>query len=239
MNIYTTVLAITMTIGVFSASANASVILTPLTVTTSSNSGITPDENIINQSGLSSGYTSGVTDFDVYIASNPLHGNSAKYHEWWSANNITSAVLDFDLGSLQSIDRLALWHEEGAGFTAADIYTSIDGLTFTLAVTINPLDNVSPGGLYMYPVEVFDLAGGNAVSAQYVRMNLSGCAQQPFSGTLNACAVGEMAFSAGGSQSGGDDEGDESGEPSLPEPATLGFLGLGLAGLAFRSRKRA
>jgi hypothetical protein len=41
-------------------------------------------ENTINQSGLSLGYESGVTDFDSYLASKPEHTSNAKGNEWFS-----------------------------------------------------------------------------------------------------------------------------------------------------------
>ena len=64
-------------LGGLAPAAHADLILQPTAVSTNMGSlqSAVPD-NVRNQSGLSAGYTSLVTDFDNYIASNPTHNSS-------------------------------------------------------------------------------------------------------------------------------------------------------------------
>src|SRR6185295_3240566 len=62
----------------------------------------------VNQSGLSAGYTAGVTDFDTYIATNPTHSLSFIGNEWFSATGTTTAQVTYNFASSVGIDRLAL-----------------------------------------------------------------------------------------------------------------------------------
>jgi hypothetical protein len=143
--------------------------------------------NTINQSGLSIGYVSGVTDFDVYLATNPLHTIVAANNEWFTAFGVTSATVTYNLGSILNIDRIALWNEESSGFGQGIVRTSSDGITFSLLTTINPFDNP----LADYGAQVFGFA---STAAQYFRLDLTGC-PQPNPGTFNGCGIGEIAFS--------------------------------------------
>jgi hypothetical protein len=100
-----------------------------------------------NHNGLLSGYTSGVTNFDAYIATNPLHTSTFAGFEWFGNAGTTTATVTYDLGSVRSFDRLALWNEESSGIGLLDLWTSIDGTTFTsLASGLTPFDN-PPGQL--------------------------------------------------------------------------------------------
>jgi hypothetical protein len=90
-------------------------------------------------------YTSGVTNFDAYIATNPLHTSTFAGFEWFGNAGTTTATVTYDLGSVRSFDRLALWNEESSGIGLLDLWTSIDGTTFTsLASGLTPFDNPWP-----------------------------------------------------------------------------------------------
>src|SRR6185436_12877547 len=65
--------------------------------------------NTLNRNGLSVGFTSGVTDFDTYLAGNPTHTFGFTNAEWFSSSGTTTASVTYDLGSILLIDRLALW----------------------------------------------------------------------------------------------------------------------------------
>lgn len=202
-------------------SAHATVILSPTAATASSDSGPAyAIGNTINQSGLSAGFTSGVTDFDTYLAGNPMHSLNADT-EWFGAYGTTSATVTYDLGSAWAIDRLALWNEESSGIGMFDLFVSLDGVAFTqIANDLTPFDNP----LADYPAEVFGLG---LHTARYVRMDLSGCPQLD-PGSYPSCAIGEVAFSAARAT-------------SVPEPGSLGLFGTalaGFAGLLFFDRRR-
>jgi hypothetical protein len=62
--------------------------------------------NLSNQSGLSAAYTSGVTDFDSYVA-NTTHDSSFSTNVWVQHEG---GSLIFDLGGAFDISGLALWN---------------------------------------------------------------------------------------------------------------------------------
>ncbi len=109
--------------------ARAGLILQPTAASTdmgSFNTTTVPD-NTRNQSGLSTGYTSQVTDFDTYIASNPTHQSIVSAYRWFSAS--TTGNFDFDLGGTFTIQSFALWNAGGGLLTdrRADRLTFHDG----------------------------------------------------------------------------------------------------------------
>lgn len=195
--------------------AEAAVIRSPISATaTSEFSSSISIGNTINQSGLNLGFTSGVTDFDAYLAQNPTHSLIA-LNEWFTQEGVTSATIDYDLGAVFNIDRLALWNEESSGIGSFDILTSTDGISYTLqAAGLLPPDNP----LADYAATVFNLP----TSARYVRLAVGGC-PQPNPGSFTGCGLGEIAFSTISST-------------AIPTPALLpGLIGMSIA--ALRKRK--
>jgi hypothetical protein len=171
----------------------------------------------IDQTGLLTGYTSGVTDFDTYIAAGPIHIFPFLGNEWFS--NDTSAQVTYDLGSILNIDKMALWNEDAAGIGTLDLLFSIDNLTFVsllsgLAPTNNLLNN-------NYLPDVFSFA---TTSLRYIRLAMSGCPQAP-DASFQSCSIGEVAFSSVGAE--------------VPIPAALPLLGAALGALGvFGWRKK-
>lgn len=176
--------------------------------------------NTIDQSGLSMGFTSGVTDFDAYIASNPTHTIFYQDFEWFTPDGVTSATVDYDLGGVFNIDRMALWNEESSGLGQFNILVSQDNVNFTIiGSNLSPFDNPE---LVDYSAEVFDIQDS---LARYVRLEVSNC-PQPDPGSFVGCGIGEIAFATR----------DEI--PSQPEPATiLGLLAVSGLGLGMKRKK--
>ncbi len=170
-----------------------------------------------NQAGLSTGYTSGVTDFDTYIASDPIHTLLFAGNEWFSNEPSTTAQVTYDLGSAMGIDRLALWNEESSGIGSLDLLTSIDGITFSSLGTFIP---VPAGAVVDYSAQVFSFG---ATNARYVRFAMSDCPAG--AGAFNSCAIGEVAFRS-------------AAIGAIPEPTTWAMMifGFGAIGGALRNR---
>ena len=191
------------------ASAGAATIIAPVSATIEVGGlGEGLIENTFNQAGLSSNYTSGVTDFDSYIGSNPTHTFVFEGFEWFGNFGTTTAQVTYNLGSAMRIDRLALWNEETAGIGTLALSSSLDGITFTSLGVFTPYDNP----LTDYSAEVFSFAAANA---QYVRFGMSNCPQADPAGYAS-CSIGEVAFSSLG---------------AIPEPATWAMMLLGLLGI--------
>ena len=193
----------------------ATVIRSPSTIVSNTMGEFAPGDlaHVIDQSGLSIGFVSGVTAFDPYIASNPIHTLIYSGFEWFSSPNVTSGTLIFDLGASYALPKLALWDEEFSGIESMTVSVS-DSLVFGAAVgTFNPFNN--PQGAN-YPAEVFNLGGA---VGRYVKLDLR-CPQPNF--LYNGCSMGEIAFATD--------------VPGIPEPGTYGLMSLGLGVLAWASR---
>lgn len=199
-------------------SASGQVIIAPTSgVINSGGPGFGTLTETFNQSGLSVGYTSGVTNFATYIGSGPTHTTTFAGFEWFSNSGTTSASVTYNLGSVWFISALALWNEESAGIGLLDLFWSLNGTDFfALSTGLVPTDNP----LADYGADVF---GFGPTAAQYVRFDMSRCPQQN-PGTFQSCAIGEVAFAASASV--------------VPEPATMTLLATGLVGIAARRRRQ-
>lgn len=170
-----------------------------------------------NQAGLLAGYVAGVTDFDTYLAGNPMHDFRFSGNEWFSNSGTTSATVTYDFGSAMTFDRLALWNEDASAFGSVDILTSNDLMTFTsLLIGVSGTDNVLNSN---YGADVFSFGPR---TARYVVFEMSRC---PQSGTaFPGCAIGEVAF--------------RSTTGAVPEPATWAMMLTGFAFAGYSMRRR-
>jgi hypothetical protein len=138
-------------------------------------------------------------------------------NEWFSNGNTTSASVTYNFGAAKSFDRLALWNEDSNGIGALTLLTSNDGVNFAnLATGLSPTNNVINAN---YGADVFSFG---AVTAQYVRLDMSAC-PQPLGDGFNGCAIGEVAFRQ---------------VSAVPEPETNALLLAGLGLLGFVARRR-
>jgi hypothetical protein len=182
-----------------------------------------------NQNGLATKFVSGVTDFDSYLSLNPTHTYAYAGNEWFSNFGTQSATVTYDLGSVRSIDRLALWNEDASGIGRLNLAYSTDNITFSsLAAGLTPFNNALNSA---YPADVFAFATTNA---RYVRFEASECRQSVFA----ACAIGEVAFSISNPTGSVPNRFlVNSATASVPEPLTIaGILFGGTAALRIRKR---
>lgn len=202
----------------WAAASQAGVILAPNSVQSNvpSRSG-TSLVSIIDASGLSSGYTSGVTDFDTYIASGPTHDNLLTT-SWGTATGTTAAQLIFNLGPALSIDAFGLWNR---GFSTQGVrdftLSSCSDATCASSVLLGSYSATAVlGSLDATLPEVFSFT---STVTSYVSMDIRNI--------YGSCCVtfGEVAF--------------RGGDATVPEPATVALFGLGLAAIGYRRRIRA
>jgi hypothetical protein len=118
------------------------VIIAPVSATTTMGEEH-PIAHSFDQSGLSTGYVSGVTDFDSYIAGNPTH-TSAPGTDWASLQ--VAGQADFDLGSQYVIDRAVVWNFNFAAtlelaIQSVHIITAVDA-AFTSGVVDHGIYNL-------------------------------------------------------------------------------------------------
>jgi len=156
-----------------------------------------PDGNLvhaINQSGLLSAYTSGVTDFDAYMAGDPGHF-SFPGNDWLTIT--PTGVVDFNLGSVLPIGRMAVWNFGGNtafDFTQIHLFGSLDA-AFLTPVDLGTFNLVVPT---INPVGA-QILSFSSTSVQYIRM------QVVANNGADRSALGEVAFAAA----------------SVPEPSSL------------------
>jgi len=206
-----------------SMNAGATAILSPTAIiqnTLGDRDGFVDSGNIINGSGLATGFTSGVTDFDTYLSGSPSHTLVAVDNEWFASNAVTSGFLDFDLGADYTLDRVAIWNEDAAGVSRLEILTSLDS-SFAVSTSHGFFSLTNNTRDVDYLADVLGLGG--PVSARYVRFSILG-AYSDEQGAANQASLGEVAFSVV--------------TTDVPEPGTVGLMGLGLVGLGLRRRAR-
>jgi hypothetical protein len=169
--------------------ASAGAIISPISATINvGGPGFGSINDTLNQQGLTSGFTSGVTNFDAYLATTPLHTIVFSGFEWFSNFGTTGATVTYDLGAVIAIDRLALWNEESSGIGTLNLFSSTDGVTFTsLASNLHPTDNPITSS---YRADVFALT---PTSARFVRFVITD-SPQPNPGSFPSAAIGEVAF---------------------------------------------
>lgn len=202
-------------ICLFAGSVNASVILGPTGVDVSAiDTSIYGSDNtgLINQSGLSSTYVSGVTDFDLFTST-----TTAAYDRNLSNYGLGGVAglgsFYFDLGNLYSVDSIATWGQDccSATMTNYDLYASD---TFGASGSRVLIGSFTGGTTPNAFVHNFD-----SISAQFFEVDVTANG-----GYTAATRMNEIVF--GGATI------------SVPETSSIAMLLLGLAVLGFSRKKR-
>lgn len=216
--------AVLASLAIMASPSPAQYIFSPTAgVVTNGGPGFGPIASTWNHSGLSTNFTSGVTLFDPYIAGNPLHtqnffSSGTGYFEWFSNPGVSSASVIYDMGAVQTFDRIAIWNEEGGGIGRLNLSYSLDNQIFySLATALAPTNN--PQGSD-YRADIF---GFGATSFRWVRLDMDQCPQP--GGVYSGCSLGEVAFRSGTAE-------------IVPEPATITLLATGVIGLVSTRRSK-
>jgi hypothetical protein len=156
--------------------------------------------NTINQSGLSVGYMSGVTDFNSYLDGNPTHTSLSNNNEWFSefyaSGNFVAQTVTYAFSALTSINGFALWNEEFAGIGTTQMLWSADGENYTFLNTINPEPSeFAPNNTVVpYSAQVFSF---QSTAMMFFRLVIENCPGQPENpSSIRGCGIGEVAFSS-------------------------------------------
>lgn len=173
-----------------------------------------PLSNIINQSGLSATYTSGVTDFATFTASTTAAGLIGA--GFTGTNSVGPQTFTFDLGAVLSIGGIAVWNSSSVGrITDFELYADTDGDATNGGLTaLLPNTALGNGGGLSY---VFSFG---PTSTQFVHFVGTGSVAPP-----NFFGLAEVAF-------------DQVRDGGVPEPGTLVMLSAGAIALLLRGRNR-
>lgn len=207
------------------STANAGFIVQAETVVSSTAStDLYAASQLNDQSGLSTAYTSGVDDFDTFIASNPVHGNTAE-SAWSTALYTLNSTLDFSFDQSYAFESIALWNrgtqQYGQDFNnqigTFQLYSSSDETFGNLMLIGEYAAAANLGIITAVEAEVFNF---NAVETAYLRMVIT---QPQANGIL--LSASELAFEA-------------TAVSAVPVPASVWLMGSGLLGLAGFMRRK-
>ena len=169
--------------------------------------------NLINNSGLPA-FTSGVTDYDTYLGTNPVHAAFNATNAWASNAGVTTGQLDFDLGASYSISGVSLWNQGNLqsvnGFT---IFTD-DNVAFSSPTNVgsfNAASSLSASSFLFGPV-----------TDRYVRLQINSNY-----GSSTFTTLGEIAFRA------------DAAAVTVPAPSSLALMLVGGIGFAGARRRLA
>ena len=210
---YLMIMLVSLLMTCLSGVAEAEIILQPVAASTNMGEYF-PIINIINQSGLSNGYTSLVTDFDSYIASNPTAFHGVGSNVWGAPSGVRAGFIDLDLGGSYVIDKLALWNlvDDPSAIQQFNLLVDDNSAFSSPANLGNFIASNSLGSRPDTEAQVFGLA---ATTASFARLEiLNTWSPSSFSVAFNEAAFGVTAVNG-----------------PVPEPTTMLLVGSGLLGL--------
>jgi hypothetical protein len=188
-----------------STPALAGTILQPSAASTSMGTVASPGyspTHVIDQTGLTAPYISGVTNFDTYVPVTKTTAGGSGSNSWFSASGNITGNFDFDLGVPIGIESFALWpdpqpnaHQGPKNFS---LIGSLDP-TFTTQIPLGSYVATEINGDVNNAGQIFTFT---PTVARYVRMNIT----SNYGSTLFTGMV-EAAF-----------------EQSVPEPTTPTLL---------------
>ena len=167
-------------------SAQAIVVIVGSTASSAATTATGAIDHIVDQTGLSAPYISGVTDFDSYVR--PTTHDSVPDGTTWTYNGV-NAVITFDLGTSYKLNALALWSLDStnasSGVRDFDLYADIDADPSSLGTLLGSFN----ASTFANPVQsqVFDFT---VTDTQYIQMQVNS------NGGATTTGLGEVAFRA-------------------------------------------
>ncbi|MEO8427557.1 MAG: hypothetical protein ABI651_10650 [Verrucomicrobiota bacterium] len=155
---------------------------------------ITPYENMINQSGISAPFVSGVTDFDTYFANpNKTFANLNGTNNWQSKFSFElplKGYVDLDLGASYKINKIAIWN------------VSVKDVTVKIFDDLNGPGQIAGSFILTdhwhffssYPVDVVSF--GAVYRGRYVRLEIESAYTVNFNDPFAYANIGEVVVSA-------------------------------------------
>lgn len=139
-----------------------------------------PLVNLINQSGLSTNYISGVTDFDVFTSTTTVERDGIG-----SAGSAPPVNFDFDMGSLVLIDAIALW-TQGLGSASLVNFNLIvsEFSDFSVATDLGAFTMINSNPRALANIFTFD-----ATQAQFIRLSVTSNFGWPIATRFNEFAA--------------------------------------------------
>lgn len=220
----TAAVAVGLTIALSPVAARANVIIGSVRISSPQGElGGHPLIRIIDQSGLSAPYVSGVTDFAAYTATT-THNSAGTTNSGFTGAHLPPGQFTFDLGAPTTVDGFAFWDVQNPGsVTAMNLYSDTDAIYGNGGETFIGMFNLTGGGFGSPQPSVAQVMGLTSnVNSQFFHIDALGME----GGTSNLYpGIGEFAF--------------RQAAAVIPEPGTLTILSaLGLAGALRRRRRR-
>ena len=172
------------------APSNAGAILSPVAMLANSAGEAAPGDaaHVFDQSGLSSTFTSGVTDFATYMAGSPSHTFLYSGFEWFSSLGVHSGFFIFDLGAAYNLLHVADWNDEFSGLTSLTVSTCATAACAAPVAIGGGTPTNWPDTVTSYTADVFALSGA---SSRYLRIDMTG--PQALA-DYDGLSMGEIAF---------------------------------------------
>lgn len=198
--------------------AEAGIVLAPSSVVANDMGNTTQLERAYNQVHLSHTYTSGMTDFDTYIAQGVTHNSLPGSSRWRSSNNTMTGNIDFDLGAQYRIEQLVMWD---SGFLNLEDVNSLtllisDDSSFSSSTTLGTINLGNPGVLVLDTARTHQLFDLTDAAGRYVRFQINS------NQGATRSSLAEFAFDA----------------VAVPEPSSLAQVGLMMCLACLCSRRR-
>lgn len=160
----------------------------PNAVTSSYGNSLGTPARTINQSGLSTGYTEGVTTFAAATDSTVLH-NALGANVWYASDSSGNRTVTYDLGASYDVRAFGMWGTGPEAITSFNLLASDDASFTTSQNVAGPLTFTNPGSEGSRRAQTWTFT---SVRARYFRLSVL------TQNHASVMSIGEVVF--GGSE---------------------------------------